>query len=300
MRPLRPVLLLGPGRGGTTLLYKLLSLHRDAAFVSNFDTHMVARMFVRPALWVSNAAWRIRRWAWFSAEGQAYQAYLLHRSLLKRFVPAPVEGESLYSSCGVTLNEYAQPADAVTRNALRTTFAAVQDRHLGRVLLLKRTANNRRIPVLYSAFPECKTIVLWRDGRAVTASLLNVHWWLDHPVWWADGKTPRQMNLDRQQSIEIAARNWVEEIEAIERGLARADARPVMQVRYEDMLARPKETISSILEFIGLDVSEEYLRHLQSLDLRPATQSWRTSMTQAEIRAIERIGRSQLRRLSYC
>lgn len=297
MNPLQPILLLGPGRGGTTLLYKLLSLHRDAAFVSNFDTHVGTRLFTRAALRASNLDQRIRRWAWFSTEGQAYQ---FDRELLKRFVPVPVEGETLYSSCGLTLNEYTQPADAATRNALRSTFAAVQMRHRGKVLLLKRTANNRRIPVLHSAFPECKTIVLWRDGRAVTASLLNVHWWLDHPVWWADGKTPRQMDLDRQQSIEIAARNWVEEVEAIERGLDRVDAKRIMQVRYEDMLARPEETISSILEFIGLDVTDEYLQQLHSLDLRPASRSWMTAMTRAEIEAIERIGRSQLQRLFYC
>lgn len=297
MHPLQPILLLGPGRGGTTLLYKLLSLHKDAAFVSNFDTHLIARMFARPALWASRADWRIRRWAWFSKEGQAY---LFSRSLLKRLVPAPVEGEILYSSCGVTLNEYIDSGDDEACKALRATFAAIQKRHQGKVLLLKRTANNRRIPVLYAAFPECKTVVLWRDGRAVAASLVEVHWWLDHPIWWADGKTPRQMNLDRQQSIEVAARNWVEEVEAIERGLARADAKPIMQVRYEDMLAKPRETITSMLEFIGLDITNEYLRQLQSLDLRPATEGWRTSMKQAEIRAIERIGRSQLQRLSYC
>lgn len=72
-----------------------------------------------------------------------------------------------------------------------------------------------------------------------------------------------------------------------------------MQVRYEDMLAHPKKTISSILEFIGLDVSDDYLRQLQSLGLRAATQSWRTSMTRAEISAVETIGHSRLERLFY-
>lgn len=297
MSPLQPAFLLGPGRSGTTLLYKILSLHRDAAFISNFDTRRAARLFARPALWASKLDSRTRRSTWFSAEGQAY---LLHRSLLNRLVPVPVEGESLYRACGVTLDEYTHSVDAETRNALRKTFAAVQKRHRGKVLLLKRTANNRRIPLIHSTFPECRTIVLWRDGRAVTASLLGVHWWLDHPLWWAGGKTPRQMNLDRQQGIEIAARNWVEETEAIERGLGQAEARPTMQVRYEEILAEPVKTVSSILEFIGLDVSDEYLQQLQSMNLRPANHSWKTSMSKAEITAIERIGRLQLQKLSYC
>ena len=107
------------------------------------------------------------------------------------------------------------------------------------------------------------------------------------------------MRLNREQSIEFAATNWVKEVEAIEAGLARAEKRPVMQVHYEKMLARPIETITSLLEFVGLDVTEEYLQQLRSLGLRQATERWRASMTAAEIGVIERIGRSQLRKLSY-
>ncbi len=69
-------------------------------------------------------------------------------------------------------------------------------------------------------------------------------------------------------------------------------------MHYEELLARPCETITSLLEFIGLDVTEDYLRQLQSLGLRQATEQWRASMTAAEIGLIERIGRSHLQRLS--
>src|SRR5688500_11509937 len=123
MCALKPILLLGPGRGGTTLLYKLLSLHRDAAFVSNFETHPASRFLARPALALSHLSPELRRWAWFSAKGQAD---LQSMPPLKRIVPAPVEGEALYGSRGVTLDEYADSGADDTRNALRATFAAVQ------------------------------------------------------------------------------------------------------------------------------------------------------------------------------
>ena len=297
MCALKPILLLGPGRSGTTLLYKLLALHRDAAFVSNFDTRAATRFIARPALALSRAGPGLRRWAWFAADGQADPH---SRPLLKRIVPALVEGEGLYGSCGVTRDEYADSGTENTHQALRATFAAVQKRHRGKVLLLKRTANNRRIPLLHAAFPGCRTVILWRDGRAVTASLLEAHWWLDHRVWWAGGKTPREMRLNREQSIEVAATNWVKEVEAIEAGLAWAEKRPVMQLNYEELLARPCETITSLLAFIGLEVTEDYLRQLQSLALRSATERWKSSMTAAEIGLIERIGHSHLRKLSYC
>src|SRR5688572_32624960 len=138
MCALKPILLLGPGRGGTTLLYKLLSLHRDAAFVSNFDTRLSGRLLARPALALSRTSPELRKWAWFSAEGQAY---LRSRSPLKRIVPAPVEGEVLYTSSGITRDEYADSGAAETHQALRGVCTAIQRRHRGKVLLLKRTAN---------------------------------------------------------------------------------------------------------------------------------------------------------------
>jgi hypothetical protein len=72
-----------------------------------------------------------------------------------------------------------------------------------------------------------------------------------------------------------------------------------MHVHYEEMLAKPGEIIASLLEFIGLDATDEYLRQLRSLGLRPATDQWRSSMSAAEVALIERIGGSHLQRLSY-
>src|SRR5688572_30301029 len=93
----------------------------DAAFVSNFDTRASARLLARPALALSRTSAGLRRWAWFSTEGQAY---LQSRPPLKRIVPAPVEGEELYGSSGVTRDEYADSGAEDTHKALRATFGA--------------------------------------------------------------------------------------------------------------------------------------------------------------------------------
>ena len=87
----------GAGRSGSTLLYKLLCLHSDVAFINNYD--------IRLPLALSN--WVTRRFddqaerkraAWFNDAGNAY---FVSRPLQKRFFPTPAEGETIYTRSGV-------------------------------------------------------------------------------------------------------------------------------------------------------------------------------------------------------
>lgn len=294
--PIRPVFVLGPGRGGTTLLYKLLCLHRDVGFISTYDTRHFMQRFTGIALRASRIHPLIRRRSWFSATGQAYS---FKRHLLQRLVPTPTEGEKVFRDSGLTLDEYREQADGRTCEVLRNQLERIQNRHRAQVLVVKRTANNRRIPALEAAFPEARYVMIWRDGRAVAASLCEVNWWLNHGVWWADNRTPRQIARNREEMLEIAARNWVEEAAAIERGLKRVDPGRVLTIRYENLLADPDTAISAVLRFAGLDVLPNYLRALRSIGLRPSTERWRSRLSAQEVHAVERIQAQWLQKLAY-
>jgi omega-hydroxy-beta-dihydromenaquinone-9 sulfotransferase len=296
MISVNPIFLLGPGRGGTTLVYKLLSLHPECAFISNFDVHGVRASISKRAIRVVRSSEALRNWAWFADEGQAYTP---HRNLLRRLVPTPVEGESVYQSCGLPIGQCLGSVEDTVREKLRTRFARIQAYHAASAIVLKRTANNRRIPCLDSAFPEAKYVILWRDGRAVTASLLNVHWWMDHRVWWADARTPREMQLDRAGMVALAARNWVEEVHAIEQGVERIESKRVMHVRYEEMLSRPAETLQSILQFCGLRCDPSYSSQISKLKIRPDSGKWRRSFTADEMGTVEAITAHCMTRIGY-
>ncbi len=292
----RPLFLLGPGRSGTTLLYKLLALHPHTAFISNYDVHSFARPFAGTALRLARSNASVLCWAWFAASGQAYWGT---RPILRRFVPMPVEGEQVYAASGLSTTEYLGAVPKRVRSELRERLAGVQGRGRARAIVLKRTANNRRIPALDSIFPEARYVVLWRDGRSVVPSLMNVHWWLDHRVWWAGGRTPRELAADRNTMISIAARNWVEEVDAIERGLQQIDPERILTIRYENLLCAPHETLSGLLKFAGLDALPEYFDTVSAIKLRPVNSQWRARFSAPEISLIERIEASWLRRLSY-
>ena len=296
MTQFAPILLLGPGRGGTTLLYKLLALHPQVAFISNYDTHPIGRSLAGPLCRLTSRAIALKQAAWFENNGQAY---VPKRAFLKKWIPAPVEGENVYRKCGLTLDEYSGDTNQATTDCLRNTFADLQGRHGGAVLLLKRTANNRRIPALLTAFPESRCIVLWRDGRAVTASLLNVDWWMDHQVWWANSQSPRQMGLDRAGMVRLAAQNWVQEVDSIRRGLAHARSGQQIHVRYEDLLSKPQQTLSYLFGHIGLQLPTEFTDAIGTLGLRPAGESWRRTLSIDEQAIVGAVSEQHLKSLGY-
>jgi sulfotransferase family protein len=96
------------------------------------------------------------------------------------------------------------------------------------------------IPVLYALFPECKIIHVYRDGRDVALSWLRV-------------------GLDAR-NIFTAALSWKEWVSKGRRDGAALPSNAYFEVRYESLLARPREVIKDVCEFLEEPFSEAVLR----------------------------------------
>lgn len=245
--------LIGAGRSGTTLLYKLLCMHEETAFISNYHERMP---WLPSGIIAALCADRVRVGlsAWFRSAGNAY---FISRPWRKRLAPTPVEGEPVYQYCGMPLFPCADyvPDIEVCRR-LRARFAEIRSGMSARVMLSKRTANNRRILALAAAFPEARFIHMIRDGREVAESLTRVEWWSGHRLWW-DGRTAAQLEASGIPRLAVAARNWALEMTEIQRGLERVPANRVLTVRYEDLLADPQAQFENVLNFLGLHMHAE-------------------------------------------
>src|ERR1700757_713395 len=95
----RVLFLVGAARSGTSLLYKALCLHPDAAYFNNW----MRRLPRHPAAAVTNRLARRARGGglrvWFSGGYDAY-VYSRPRPFLERLFPMPVEGEPIFAACG--------------------------------------------------------------------------------------------------------------------------------------------------------------------------------------------------------
>lgn len=289
-----PVFLIGAPRSGTSLLYKGLCLHPEVSFVSNW-----VRLFPRlPALSVLNrAAGRFptaRRRAWFNDNSNAY-VFNARRTIDRRLFPAPAEGEPFFAANGVRSMPPFAAADTARR--LRKAVTSVVRYDGGPVFVNKRIANNRRIPLLLDAFPDARFVNIIRDGRAVAASLSRVDWWEDSLVWWYGG-TPRHWVADGGDPWDMCARNWVEELAVIEKGLAATSPGAVLQLQYEDLVSAPLTTFRKVARFAGLSGAPRWEQDLENLHIE-ATDTWRDRLTQDAVKRIEVIQADDLESHGY-
>jgi hypothetical protein len=296
-----PVFLVGAPRSGTSLAYKTLCLHPDAAYVSNW-----VRVFPSlPYLAVLNrAAMRLpdlRRRVWFGGGENAY-VYGDRRPVWERMFPMPVEGEPVYARAGVPdgplTNGHSAPLDcSPDLDALRRSFAAVRRASGGTTVVNKRVANNHRIPLLLEAFPDARFVEIVRDGRAVALSLSRVDWWPDSVVSWC-GKTPKQWAAEGRDPWELCARTWVEEVRAAESGLEHVPDDQRHSITYEQLVAEPQPTIAGMAAFAGLTSvsTDEWLHGVRFPD---RNDNWRTSLDATAIETIEAVEGDDLRRHGY-
>ncbi|MQA87854.1 MAG: hypothetical protein GEV03_25325 [Streptosporangiales bacterium] len=287
------VFILGPARSGTSLLFKALCLHPQAAWISNW----MIRAPGLPQLAVLNRISRrlpdqCRR-CWFDDRGNAY-VYGTRRPLRRRLLPMPAEGEPVFRHCGMSGSDEAEP----DLDRLRRTIAAIRHAAGGQVFVNKRIANNRRVPLLAAALPDAKFVFLCRDGRAVAYSLAQVDWWPDDVVWWYGG-TPRQWAAEGGDPWEICARNWVEELRAAERGLAAVPDTQRLDLRYEDLIRDPVRTLEKIAEFAGLAATGTWLEDLTRLRYPDRNERWRSALPPHTIARISGIQHAELVRHGY-
>ncbi|MBV5273912.1 MAG: sulfotransferase [Lamprocystis purpurea] len=293
------VFLIGAGRSGTTLLYKTLSLHQNVAYLSNYHNKYPHTILASGIERVFRRYPGIKLKSWFKDDGSAY--FNRARELYIKAIPQPAECESVYQRCGVPITPAdRQDVSAQSRECLRRTFREIFRYTGGAVLLSKRTANNRRIGFLQSIFPEAKFVHLVRDGRGVAYSLLRVNWWADHILFWS-GMTPSQMLAQGEDAIDLAARNWVEEMKYIEQGLAGVAATKVCELRYEDFLAHPHAQLDSLLRFMGVEPSTDthYRASVDALMLKPEKVKWMTAWTDEQKARVLSIQKDTLARTGY-
>ena len=291
----RVAFLVGAGRSGTTLLYKLLCLHPGVAYISNYENRYG---WFPGGLAPRAVADRIdaKVQAWFNRGGNAY---FVDRPWLKKLFPTPNEGESVFRACGVPL--FPRPGElpeASTAARLRGRFERMRTRAGAQIFLSKRTANNRRIPYLEAIFPASRYVHLVRDGRDVTQSLSTVEWWNGHTVWW-DGRTPVEMEQSGEPRLAICARNWVRELEELRTQLRSIAAERVLELRFEDLLREPHAMLERIVRFLGLELTPEYAAAIASLQLRPVQARWGRDWDDQQLECVLREAQPLLRQLGY-
>jgi len=140
------------------------------------------------------------------------------------------------------------------------------------VRLLEKTPKNAlRVPFLLEVFPDAQFIFLTREPRANLSSMMQA-WrakgWITYrglPGWpgpWSLLLPPGYERLQGKPVEDIVAYQWRVANETILDDLEAVPRDRWTTVRYEDLVAKPRETIEKLLGFMGLAMDERLAEYL--------------------------------------
>ncbi len=271
-------MILGAPRSGTTLVYRALCAHPSAAYPSNWVRRAPALPQLAAFNRLATTARTTRNRVWFGSDGRNAYAYNRRRAPWERWFPQPIEGEPLFARAGVPDEPAGQyEGTPAQQRRLAASFGQVRRWGGGDVLVVKRVANNRRVPLLLEAFPGCRFVHVLRDGRAVAASLRKVDWWADSHLFWY-GDTPARWEAEGGDPWEACARHWVEEVRAIDAGAELVPDDRWLQVRFEDIVADTTPALRTIADFAGLPADPRWDEALVHLEVPDRNRGWRESL----------------------
>jgi omega-hydroxy-beta-dihydromenaquinone-9 sulfotransferase len=238
----KPIFLIGSGRSGTTILYKLLCIHPELCWFSNYTNTF-------PKLPVLSIFQRITD---LPLLGSSIKAQMIKRKPWK-ILPNPVEGGTIYHDyCRFKHDRRTYANDPDEQTFLK--FKRIIEMHLKFTFknrfISKQTANTQRLRLINRLFPNAYFIHLIRDGREVANSYLNVPWWKNTNLWWLGAK-PSAFNESEIDPIELCALQWRNNVKEILE-VCKPFSERYLEVRYENLIRNPKKVVCDIFNFCEL------------------------------------------------
>jgi hypothetical protein len=251
----RFVFVLGTGRCGSTLVEEILARHPDAGFLSNLEDR-------------SPAGGLGRRW-----NNQIYSWVPPSRTRKGRFRFAPSEGyRVLDREVSPILSRPFRDltaADATPWLAARMRgFFERRAQAQGRPVFLHKFTGWPRAGLLAAVFPEAKFIHVVRDGRAVANSWLQMEWWegFNGPDHWQWGPLPaayaKEWHREGDSFPVLAGLLWKLLIDAHDAAASSVAPSSWLEVRYEDLIASPRDAFTRMLDFSGLPADQRFSKAL--------------------------------------
>lgn len=262
-----PLIFIGSGRSGTTIISEIVFRHESLAWPSNYQVlfpgvpkvNLLRRLF-------DNKFWHL--------QGQKQQLNEVSKFNKYFFKPAEaypfwehITGKRIDFSRGFLLNEKATPEEC---ERIRTAFSRLVH-YQGRQRLAFKITGPSRIGYLTSIFPDAVFINIVRDAVPTIKSWLNVDFWQDkgkHQLWWEGAYSKEEEAWAKQNSDqpELLGALQYKKLMDVTNEEIRTYKVKCLTVRYEDFVQDPATEIHRIMDFADLNLSaavENYLSKLK-------------------------------------
>lgn len=291
MQITEPLILIGTGRCGSTLLQQNLAHHPDVSYL----TRLCARFPGRPrlnrlAMEAVSRAPGLQRAPGARDVLRASEAW----TFWNRHIPAFTDP---FRDVGVD-DLYAPHARSVLTALERMTSPR-------RPRLLLKLVGWPRVGYYDALFERPRFVHIRRDGRAVANSFLNVRWWggWNGTARWRYGElTPEQEErwwaADRS-FVALAALTWELLMDAYEVARKEIAEDRYLDVTYEDLCAHTVDVLRQVAEFGGLPWTDRFRREVEGVQIRDGNSPWRRQLTERQQEIMQRTIEPALARHGY-
>jgi len=288
MNIIKPIIIVGVGRSGSTIFHQLFSEHPNVAWQSGLcgrtpNTPSIMRHALKATdLPIIGKYIKAKNYP-----GEALDFWEYHCKGFRR-------------PCRDLLREdVTRKAKDSVRSYISNMLTTKRNR------LLVKVTGWPRIGYLSEVFPDAKFINVVRDGRAVAYSLMNVDWWWGWrgPQNWRWGLlNPEQQELWERHNrsfIALAGIEWNILMEAMSKAKSYISEEDIMDVKYEDFCSNPVDIFKKVTNFCELDWVREFENSIKKNSIRNTNYKWMKELTENQQKILEDVTRKELNANGY-
>ena len=270
----KPIIIIGSGRSGTTIMSEIIFQHEDLAWHSNYQELIVFTPLIN--IWrriFDNKLWRLKKF--YKYVGVSKNTRQGNQSFLELFFFNPIErynfwehitGKRIDFSRGFLLNERATEAE---KKSIRS-FLAKQVKYQGKKRLIMKFTGPARLEYLTSIFPDALIVNVVREPVATVRSWLEVGFWQRMGVdklWWRGAYSDEELayaECIKSQPALITAFQYKKLMETTKFEIEKLSLQ-VYECSYEDFVRDPKTFMLQMLKFMQLAPSKRVNDYLENM-----------------------------------
>lgn len=283
-----PIFIVGAGRSGSTIFHRMLCDHPQLAWMSSLcETHPHDEMKHRLLMHCIGIPGfgRLLKRKFHPSEGYAYW-------------------NCLYRGFGRPCRDLlATDVSEVARTDIRVALPRLLIRRRHRLLV--KITGWPRVGFLAEIFPDAKFVHVYRDGRAVANSMMQVDFWRGWhgPFDWRRGvlepALQQEWEAHDRSFVALAGIEWKIMMNAMEKAKQSLPAENLLEIRYEDFAGDPLGTIRHVTDFCGLPWTGRFERTLRRYSVSTANGKWRQDLTPAQQVILQDVLHDTLARYGY-
>lgn len=272
----KPIIIIGSGRSGTTIISEIIYQHEQLAWHSNYQEIIVFTPLINLLRKLQdNKLWRLKKFYKYVGvskntrqKGQSRLDLLFFNPIERYNFWEYITGKRIDFSRGFLLNERATEEE---KQRIRT-FLAKQVKYQGRQRLIMKFTGPARLEYLTSIFPDAVIVNVLRAPVPTVRSWLEVGFWQRmgiNKLWWLGAYTPEEeayAETVKDQPAIITALQYRKLMETTEMEINKLSLH-VYESRYEDFVKDPKTFIHNMMQFMQLPPSKYVDAYLENISV---------------------------------